>query len=165
MTEAGAPADDRVSRARFERERRAWAEPEALLETESREFHETNQRLIRESEAVRAALAETEAARAQEAIALRERAILSEAPTALSGKSGAAEAMQALLICLKTEFGNFDACFVQADGTDIRIAASARAEHAGLRLPVPGTLLQRSRRLAGLADLAGGRPLPGRTGD
>lgn len=165
MTDSAPPADDRVSRARFERERKARAEAEALLETKSRELYETNQRLIRESEAVRAALAETEAARAQEAIALRERAILSEALTALSGKSSAAEAMQALLVCLKTEFANFDACFVQADGTGVRIAASARAEHSGLHLPVPGTLLQRSRRLAGLSDNAGGALLPGRTGE
>ena len=165
MTEPAPPADDRVSRIRFERERRARAEAEALLERKSRELYEANQRLILETEAVRSALAETEAARAQEAIALKERAILSEALAALSGKTSAAEAMQSLLTCLQSEFANFDACFVQADGGTVRVTASARAEHTGVRLPIPVSFLQRSRRVGGLQAFAKGATLPGRTAE
>ena len=51
MTDIAPP----VSRARYERERRARAEAEALLEAKSRELYEANQRLILETEAVRAA--------------------------------------------------------------------------------------------------------------
>jgi hypothetical protein len=50
-----------VSRARYERERRARNEAESLLEAKARELYEANQNLIRESESVRSALAETEA--------------------------------------------------------------------------------------------------------
>jgi PAS domain S-box-containing protein len=153
-----------VARARYEREKMARAEAEALLENKSRELYEANQRLILETEAVRAALSETEAVRVREAVALRERSILSEALAALSGKSGATEAMQALLDVLQREFVIFDACFVQAAGSEVRIAAAAKTEHADLLLPVKSSLLDRPRRLAGFGSLADGKALPGRTG-
>lgn len=153
-----------VARARYEREKLARTEAEALLETKSRELYESNQRLILETEAVRAALSETEAVRVREAAALRERSILSEALAALSGKSGATEAMQALLDILQREFAIFDACFVQAAGSEVRIAAAAKTEHADLVLPVKASLLDRPRRLAGFASLADGKALPGQTG-
>ncbi len=158
-----AAGDKPVSRARYDRERRARAEAEALLEAKSRELYDANQRLIRESEAVRAALSETEAIRLREAAALHERSILSEALAALSGKSGATEAMQALLNVLQREFGIFDACFVQTMGSGLRIAAAARPEHADLLLPLTASLLDRPRRLAGFAAVAGGKSLPGHT--
>lgn len=47
-----------VSRGRYERERRARQEAEALLEAKSRELYEANQRLIRQAEALEAAVAE-----------------------------------------------------------------------------------------------------------
>lgn len=159
-----ATGDLPVSRARYERERKARAEAEALLEAKSRELYEANQRLTLEAEAVRAALSETEALRLREAEALRERSILTEALAALSGKSSATEAMQALLTVLQREFAIFDACLLQASGSHLRIAASARAEHANLVLPVAASLLERPRRLTGLASFAGGRDLPGQTG-
>lgn len=156
-----ASGDATVSRARYERERKARTEAEALLEAKSRELYTANQRLIRESEAVRLALSETEAIRLREAAALRERSILSEALTALSGKSGATEAMQALLDVLQREFAIFDACFVQAGDSDLHLVAAACADHAGLSLPLPTSLLNRPRHLAGFAALAEGRTLPG----
>ena len=148
------PGEKPVSRARYEREKMARVEAEALLETKSRELYEANQRLIRETEAVRAALSETEALRVREAAALRERSILSEALAALSGKSGATEAMQALLEVLQREFAIFDACFVQAAGSDVRIAAATKTDHTDLLLPLKASLLDRPRRLAGFASLA-----------
>lgn len=154
------PSDNPVSRGRYERERRARAEAEAVLEAKSRELYETNQRLILETEAVRAALANTEALRQRESIALKESSILAEALTALSGKSSAAEAMHHLLQVLRVQFGVFDACYVQPQGEVIRISASARSEHAGVVLPVSASLLERSRRLASLAAVALARPLP-----
>lgn len=156
-----ASGDATVSRARYERERKARTEAEALLEAKSRELYTANQRLIRESEAVRLALSETEAIRLREAAALRERSILSEALTALSGKSGATEAMQALLDVLRRDFAIFDACFVQAGDSDLHLVAAACADHAGLSLPLPTSLLNRPRHLAGFAALAEGRTLPG----
>jgi PAS domain S-box-containing protein len=158
-----AAGDNPVSRARYDREKKARAEAEALLEAKSRELFEANRRLTLEAEAVRAALAETEAVRLREAAVLRERSILSEALAALSGKSGATEAMQALLDVLQREFAIFDACFLQASGNALRIVASARAEHAGMILPLKASLLDRPRRLVGLASLAEGQEMPGQT--
>ncbi|MCO6177018.1 PAS-domain containing protein [Ciceribacter sp. RN22] len=82
----------------------------------------------------------------------------------LSGKSGAAEAMQALLGVLQRGFDIFDACFLQATGDGVRISASARADHADLMLPLPAGFLDRARRLTSLVPLAGGRELPGQIG-
>jgi len=162
MTEEA--GEEPVSRARYEREKRARAEAETLLEAKSRELYEANQRLILETEAVRAALSETEAVRVREAAVLRERSILFEALAAISGKSGATEAMQALLLVLQREFAILDACFLQAAGGEVRIAAAARTDHADLVLPLKASLLDRSRRLAGLASLADGKALPAQTG-
>jgi PAS domain S-box-containing protein len=158
---AGAPP---VSRARYEREKTARAEAEALLEAKSRELYEVNERLALDAEALRAALGETEAVRLREAEALRERSILTEALTALSGKTSATEAMQSLLTVLQREFSIFDACLLQPSGSELRIAVSARPDHTDLVLPIPASLLERPRRLTGLASLAGGRVLPGQTG-
>ena len=156
-----AAGDKPVSRARYNREQLARIEAEALLDAKSRELYYANQRLILETEAVRAALSETEALRLREAADLREQSILSEALAAISGKSGATEAMQALLNVLHSEFAIFDACFVQASGNNLRIAAAARTDHVGLLLPLTANLLDRPRRLAGFSALAGGQVLPG----
>ena len=153
-----------VSRARYEREKLARLEAEALLDSKSRELYEANQRLILETEAVRAALAETEALRARETGALREQRILSHCLAALSGKSGATEAMQSLLDVLQRDFEIFDACFLQAAGGEIRVFAAAQAEHANLLLPLSTNLLHRPRRINNLASLAVSKILPGQTG-
>lgn len=161
MTEEA--VDKPVSRARYDREKKARVEAEALLEAKSRELFDANRRLVLEAEAVRAALSETEAVRLREAAALRERSILSEALAALSGKSGATEAMQALLDVLQREFKIFDACFLQAAGKVVRIVTSSRPDHSGLMLPLKTSLLDRSRRLTGLGAFADGQELPGQT--
>lgn len=161
MTDAA--GDKPVSRARYEREKKARAEAEALLEAKSRELFDANRRLLLEAEAVRAALSETEAVRLREAAVLRERSILSEALTALSGKSGATEAMQALLAVLQREFAIFDACFLQAADVGIRIVASAIPAHAGLVLPLGPSLLDRPRRLSRLSFLSDVQDMPGQT--
>ncbi len=157
------PLDDRVSRPRYERERRARVEAEALLEAKSTALYEANQKLVLDSQSLRAALAETEALRQREAVALRERTILSEALTALSGQGSAAVVMQALLACLRTQFDIFDACYLQAHGDGVRIAASARQDHAGLILPLPASVLTQARRLSGLGAASGDAVLPGGT--
>ena len=63
------PASASVSRSRYERERRARREAEQLLEDKSRALYEANQSLMRQAEALEAAVAERtadlEAARAQ----------------------------------------------------------------------------------------------------
>ena len=163
MTE-GVPAD-RVSRARFDRERRAREEAETLLEQKARELYSANQRLLRDSEAMRAALAETEELRARESAALKEQSVLSQALSALSGKASAAEAMEDLLTSLQSAFDIFDACYLQATGVEVRIAASARSEHVGLQLPVPSSFLDRPRRISSLRSIAPGGVFPGRTQD
>lgn len=132
------------------RERLARLQAEALLADRTRDLSEVSRHMILESEAVRAALAETEALRRREARALHERTIVTAALTALTSHDGADGAMQALLTALCEKFGILDACFVQADQGRLRIAAAARTEHAGLALPLPDTLLSRSRRLVGL---------------
>ena len=144
-----------VSRARYDREHRARCEAEAVLEQKSRELYEANQRLILETEAVRAALADTEGLRQRAMVALRENAILAEALTALSGKTSAAEAMHQLLRVLRAAFAVFDAYYVQAHGSQAKIVAAADPSHVGLLLPIPSSLLDRPRRMAGLATVAG----------
>ena len=163
MTEGG--PDDRVSRARFDRERRARQEAETLLEQKARELYSANQRLLRDSETMRVALAETEELRARESAALQEQSALSQALSALSGKASAADAMENLLTSLQSAFGIFDACFLQASGTEVRIAASARSENIGLQLPVPSSFLDRARRISSLHAIAPSGVLPGRTQD
>lgn len=156
----GTADDSPVSRARYDRERRARIAAESLLEAKSREVFEANQRLIHETESVRTALSETEALRQREAAALRDRTILNKALTALSGRAGAADAMQALLDVLRREFGIFDALFVQARDGQVQIAAAAAPGHAGLILPLPVAFLARPRRLARLVPTGDGPPLP-----
>lgn len=154
-----------VSRARYERERRARQEAEAILQSHAKELNEVNQRLVMEGEALRVALAETEAARSREAAALKEQSTLTRALAALAGKSGAAEAMQALLDTLNDCFDGSDACFLQAEGSDVHVTAAAPSICAGKTLPLPVSMLVRPRRLAGLADLVGDRPMPERSGN
>ena len=81
----------------FQGERLARLEAEAQLKAKSRELYEMQQKLVAETEAVRAALDSTEALRQREAVVLKEQSILSDALKALTGKSGADAAMQALL--------------------------------------------------------------------
>jgi len=158
-------AKAQVSRTRFDRERRARQEAESLLEEKARELYTANQRLMRESEAMRAALAETEEMRARESAALKEQSVLSQALSALSGKASAAEAMQDLLDTLQSAFDIFDACYLQATGAEVRIAASARPEHIGLQLPVHSSFLDRPRRMSSLHSVAPASDFPGRTSD
>ncbi len=159
------PGDGPVSRALYDRECRARVQAEAMLNVKSRALSTASHRLTLEAEAMRAALAETEALRLREAAALRERSILSEALTALSGRSTATEAILALLTVLQRDFAIAEACLLQASGNHLRIAASTRPEHAGLSLPFDHSLLGRSRRMQGLAGLAPGQALPGVMGD
>lgn len=159
------PEEGPVSRAIYDSECRARVHAEALLVVKSRALSAANRHLTLEAEAMRAALAETEALRLRETAALRERSILSEALTALSGRSAATEAIQALLAVLRRDFDAAEACLVQASGDHLRIAASTRPDHAGLSLPFDPGLLGRSRRMQGIAGLAPGQALPEGMGD
>jgi PAS domain S-box-containing protein len=154
-----------VSRALYDSECRERVRVEALLEVKSRALSEAHHRLTLETEAMRAALAETEAMRLREVAALRERSILSEALTALSGQPTATDAIQALLTVLQRDFAVAEACLLHASGDHLRIAASTCPDHAGLSLPVSPRILERSRRMQGVAGLAPGQPMPDRISD
>ena len=157
----GDTRDLMISRSLYEREKQARLDAEAQLEAKNREIQEINRRLLAETEAVRAALADTETIRLREAKALKERLILSEALKALTGKSGADEAMQALLDVLKREIGGRDCFFVQAEGDHTVVSVCADKTHQGQRLPLPATLITRPRRIAKLTGLIEGLPWPG----
>lgn len=150
-----------VSQSLYERERQARLEAERQLEEKNREILTINQHLTAEAEAVRAALADTEAVRLREAEALKERQILSEALKALTGKSGADEALQALLDVLKREIGGRDCFFVQAKAERVVISLCADRQHTGSALPLPVTLLDRARRLAKIPAPVAGIDWPG----
>jgi PAS domain S-box-containing protein len=152
--------DGSVSRQRYEREQRARAEAEALLEAKARELFDANKRLILESELVRSALLQTEEMRAREAAALKETSIVSASLAALSGKRGADIALQALLDVLRAEFAVDDACFVQPSGETIIISAAARPESVDIALPIRASLLSRARRAGNLAALASDATIP-----
>jgi PAS domain S-box-containing protein len=149
-----------VPRDLYEQERLARLTTEALLEARSRELSETNRKLVLETEAVRAALSETEVARAREALALKDKLILSEALLALSGKSSADEAMAELLQCLKREFGCEMVWYLRAEPLGARIAASVVPESLGTILPIRRDVLIRPRRLASLSAVLDGAELP-----
>lgn len=145
----------------FEREQAARRKAEELLEEKHQEIIEMNRRLMAEAEAVRSALADTEAVRVREAAALKERLIMSEALKALTGKSGADEAMQALLDVLRKEIGGRDCFFVQAEGDRIVVSVCADRQRQGQFLPLPVSFIERPRRLAKLVNLIDGLPWPG----
>ena len=145
----------------YESEKQARQDAEAKLASKSREIQEINHRLLSETEAVRTALADTEALRLREAVALKERSILSEALKALTGKSGADEAMQSLLDVLKREIGGRDCFFVQAEKDHTVISASADKAHQGHYLPLPAAMIDRPRRIASLTTLIEGYSWPG----
>ena len=150
-----------ISQSLYEREKRARLEAEAMLEAKKREIFEMNRRLMADAEAVRSALADTEAVRLREAVALKERSILSEALKALTGKTGADEAMQSLLDVLKREIGGRDCFFIQEKGDHTVIAACADKQHQGKALPLPASMIRRSRRIAKLTNLIDDYAWPG----
>lgn len=154
-----------VSRSLYESEKQARLEAEALLKAKDKEIEEINRRLTAETESVRAALANNEAVRMGEAALLKERSILSEALKALTGKTGADEAMQALLNVLKQEIGGRDCFFVRASGKHTVISASADKAHVGHPLPLPASMITKSRRLSKLTMLLDGFEWPGGTDD
>ena len=144
----------------FQGERLARLEAEAQLKAKSRELYEMQQKLVAETEAVRAALDSTEALRQREAVVLKEQSILSDALKALTGKSGADAAMQALLDVLKGGFSVSDCFYVREQDATITIAASTRPDYVGQTLAVPAGLTARSRRMAKLVPLDDENALP-----
>ncbi len=150
-----------ISQSLYEREKQARLEAESLLEAKNSEIVEINYRLMAEAEAVRTALANNEAVRLREAVALKERSILSEALKALTGKSGADEAMQSLLDVLKREIGGRDCFFIQAEGDHTIISTCADKVNQGHALPLPATMIDRSRRLTKMTNLIEGYSWPG----
>jgi PAS domain S-box-containing protein len=93
-----------VSRRRYERERTARMEAEALLESKSRALFEANQSLVAEAEALRDALDRLDKARTCEAAAQRENATLYAVLDAITGAPSAARAVTAMLTVLRTAF-------------------------------------------------------------
>lgn len=148
---------DGVSREVFERELEARRAAEALADARRREVIELRRRLVVETEAVRSALAETETIRQREAGIFKERVILSEALRALTGKSGADEALQSLIEVLRHEFGVRACLFVRAEDQRITVAASTGQTQVGEVLPLPAPIIERPRRLA-LPASGGGWP-------
>lgn len=150
-----------ISQSLYESEKRARLQAEAMLDAKNREIVEMNHRLVAEAEAVRTALSNTEAVRLREAVALKERSILTEALKALTGKSGADEAMQALLDVLKREIGGRDCFFIQRDGDHTVISVCADKKHQGHALPLPASMIGKSRRIAKMTNLVSGISWPG----
>ena len=158
---SGETQDHMISKNLYESEKQARLDAEKLLEAKNQEIQEMNNRLMAEAEAVRSALADTEAVRLRETAALKERLILSEALKALTGKSGADEAMQALLDVLKRDIGGRDCFFVQAEGDHTVVSVCADRSNQGHALPLPAALIDRPRRIAKLPSLIDGFSWPG----
>lgn len=150
-----------IARSLYEQEKQARLEAEALLEAKKNEVFEIHHRLMAEAEAVRTALTDTEALRLREAVALKELSIMTEALKALTGKSGADEAMQSLLDVLKHEIGGRDCFFIQAEGDHTVISTCADKKYQGHALPLPASMIGRSRRIAKLTNLIDGIDWPG----
>ena len=158
---SGEPEALMIPRSLYEHEKQARLDAEKLLDAKNEEIVEMNHRLMAEAEAVRSALAETEAIRLREASVLKERLVLSEALKALNGKSGADEAMQALLDVLKREIGGRDCFFVQAQGDHTVVSACADRKHQGHALPLPSALINKPRRISRMPHLIEGLAWPG----
>lgn len=121
---------------------------------------DVNERLVLESEALRGALAELEAARRRESVALQDSTTLFAALEALSGRPDASAALQALLECLRLRYDIPTACYLQAEGGALRVLAAAATSQTGLRLPIAPALIDRPRRIGRLARVAADAPLP-----
>lgn len=150
----GAGNEFLVPAAELEQERRARLAAEAELALRNEALQEMGQRLLAETEALRSALSETQARRQGEAIALKERSILSEALKVLTAQPGADEALQTLLEVLLRDFGVSQCFFVQAHAGKLIVTASAREGFVGQLLPLPARVIERARRLAGFDALA-----------
>lgn len=140
--------------ARLAEEQEARRAAELQLAERSRDLDDLGQRLLAETEALRDALSVTEALRQSEASALRDRSILSEALQALTGQTSADVALQALLDVLLRSIPARQCCFLSDEAGRVRVAASARDGGAGQDLPIPTSILARSRRIPDLRMLA-----------
>lgn len=153
--------DQPVSRARFERERRARIEAETLLESKATELFDANSQLLSEREALSFALNETERMRAREEAALREQSVLFHSLEALSGKTATEDALKGLLSVLSNAFEGADAFFLQTDGSDqVRIVEASLDEKSGRPLPVVSHLIDKPRVIAGLQAFGKGVAFP-----
>jgi PAS domain S-box-containing protein len=127
LTQNGTPpvSGDQVSRARFDRERAARREAEALLEIKSREIYDANAALRAETEALRGALARLEESRQSEARARRESGVLFAALDAMAATQSGTMAVQGLLSAIRDGLAADAAVLLRhEDGEVLAIAAT-----------------------------------------
>jgi PAS domain S-box-containing protein len=121
-----------VSRARFNRERQARQEAEALLEVKSREIYDANAALRAETEALRSALNKLEEARVREVRARRESGVLFAAVDAMAGSASGTGALQKLLGAIRDGLDTGAAFLLRRDGGSATIIAATDAALVGL---------------------------------
>lgn len=141
----------RVSRARYDRERQAREQAEALLETRSRDLFETNRALVAEAEALRRALVEVDDLRTRNQAALRAQSVLFAVLDAVAAAPGPGAGLRALLdVVARTT--DCDAVAVIEDTGDGRLGfvAAQPADLVGRTMQATAGLLDRARRLPDL---------------
>lgn len=152
--------DGRVSRARYERERRARAYAEAILETKSRELTDQNRNLFREAASARAAFEAAKGSGQNVPLSPEQRIIVEQTLAALSGKTRVADFTRALLRSLVSLFDANDVFLAQASGNDVRVADAVVEEHVGIHLPVDRDILSQPQKLDNLIGSSGSAALP-----
>ncbi len=163
MTAAPPDPDGRVSRARYDRERAAREQAEALLEEKSRALFEANRALVAEAESLRNALVEVETLRARKQVALRAQTVLFAVLDAISTAKTPGAGLRALLDAVQRNMACDAVAVIENAGTDalpgqVIVLAARPGDLVGLTLAATPGLLDRARRLpdltrAGWGDL------------
>ena len=163
MTVAPPDQEPPVSRARYNRERRAREQAEELLEEKSRALFDANRALVAEAEALRRALIKVEDLRVRKQTALRAQSVLYDVLDGVASAKTPGAGLRALLDVVLNRI-TCDAVAVVED-TDggaglIGVVVAEPADLTGLSLPATPDLLRRARRLPDLARAAWSAPLP-----
>lgn len=128
---------DLVPRKRLEREKRARFEAENLLEEKSAALFEANQKILKESRALKRELNETASLRKRENEAAYEKEIVSNACGSLADCVSATDALNSLLNSLRNSFDVEAANFVQLVDQCLQVTISTSAVHVGATVTQP----------------------------
>lgn len=144
--------DKPVSRARYEREQKARAQAEALLEQKSRDLFEANRALVAEAETLRSTLVYVETLRTRNQESLRVQSTLFAVLDALAGAKGLGAGLRNLLKVLQDSLSSCTAALIQEVGAgEIRVVATLDARMEGIRQKTMPGLVTRARRVPDLS--------------
>ena len=141
-----------VSRARYEREQKARAHAEALLEQKSRDLFDANRALMAEAETLRSTLVYVETLRTRNAESLRAQSTLFAVLDGLAGSSGLGAGIRVLLQILQDSLSSSSAALIEETAVDqVRVVAALDPGMEGVLQQTSPHLVSRARRLPDIA--------------